>query len=108
MVNPTSTPAGSFAGEVVALELNTDFAVPGFLPGGAAFGDLTVCGVSGLPAVTVNAFLQIVNAVLGGGSSGLSRSLLDVAVVTQAITNSFVAGSPATFAQDHLVSGACP
>jgi hypothetical protein len=56
--------------------------------------------------MTVRDFLGIVNHVLGGGSSTYSADELDI--ITQDTALAFDGGAPSTFAQDHLVNGACP
>jgi hypothetical protein len=74
-VDPSSTPSGSFGGEVTALDLNIDFSDAGFLPGNLSvhFGDLKLQNFSGgqlrwLNGLTVRQFSAIVNTLLGGGS----------------------------------------
>jgi hypothetical protein len=104
LVNPTSSSAGSFGGDVVALELNSDFSSAGFLPGVTPLGSLSLCSVPGFPNLTVSAFLSLANTALGGGGGNLAN----FASVTNAINAAFVGGSPSTFAQEHLVNGACP
>jgi hypothetical protein len=103
LTDPITSPSGSFGGNVVALELNTDFAVADFLPAG--FGTLAICGVTDIPSTTVDQFLATANSILGGGASTLD---LDRIATTAAQLNaSFMSGVPTDFAQDHLVSGAC-
>ncbi len=105
-VDPTSTSAGGFGGHVVALALNIDFSTAGVLPGVVPFGSLNLCGVAGLPNMSVDALLGVANNLLGGGSSAFSLS--DVALATGLVNGGFIGGSPSTFAQQHLFNGACP
>jgi hypothetical protein len=109
--DPTSSSSGAFGGEVLALRLNIDFSDAGFLSGsaGVAFGSLTLCGFSALPALnglTVRQFMNTVNTPLGAGSS--TYSIADLDPVTASLNDSFNGGAASTFAQDHLVNGACP
>ena len=97
-------------GEVLALQFNVDFADAGVTIGtaGIAFGDLTLCGL-GAPAdgLSVRQFLALANTALGGGStSGISVN--GYVSVSQEVNTAFVLGVPITFAQEHLVAGACP
>lgn len=77
---------------------------------GIPFGDLTLCSFSDLPnlnSLTVRQYLASVNTAPGGGSA-----IYDIdpalTLVTFALDASFEGDSPSQFAQDHLVSGACP
>jgi len=38
----------------------------------------------------------------------VTKTLIEVATLTNAINVAFESGSPSTFAQEHLVKGACP
>ncbi len=72
VLDPISTAAGAFGGDVLALHLNVDFSdarVEGTLA--PPFGDLVLCNVGTLPlnGTTVRQFLAIVDTLLGGGSS---------------------------------------
>jgi hypothetical protein len=70
--NPTSSPAGVFAGQVLALKLNVDFSNKGILTPGLANLKL----VSGpLQGKTVNQVLTLAMNVLGGDLSGLPAGL---------------------------------
>jgi hypothetical protein len=113
LTDPGSTPAGVFGGLVVALKLNIDFADAGLTLGtsGIPFGDLTICSFSdplpNLNGLTVRQYLASVNTALGGG---LAIYAIDphLTNVTSDVDLSFQGGSPSQFAQDHIVSGACP
>jgi hypothetical protein len=64
--NPTSTNAGVFAGQVLALRLNVDFSHSGFIQGGLE--NLKVAPGNKLAGQTVAQVLTVANSVLGGGS----------------------------------------
>src|SRR5205823_4635343 len=71
LTDPTSTSAGVFAADVLALKLNIDFSDHKYLAhaSSTAFGDLLICGVSPLPdATTIRQLLGTANTLLGGGS----------------------------------------
>ena len=110
LVNPTATVAGALGGEVLALQLNVDFADAGVTLGtaGLAFGDLTLCGL-GAPAdgLSVRQFLALANTALGGGSTSGS-SLYGHLAVAEELNGAFGEGNPTQFARDNLVAGACP
>ena len=110
-VDPLSTSAGEFGGEVTALAINVDFADAGVTAGTApvAFGDLLLCQFTALPALnglTVRQYLGVVETLLGGGSGVYSIAQLDP--VTNDLDSAFPDGMATVFAQDHLFSGACP
>lgn len=109
--DPNLTTSGAFGGEVLALQLNVDFADAWFTVGtaGVAFGNLTLCNFSALlnlNGVTVRQFLAIVNTPLGGGSATYSIAQLNP--VTDDLNRSFDDGAVSAFARDHLVNGGCP
>jgi hypothetical protein len=88
--NPTSSAAGVFAGEVLALELSVDFSNKGITPGGLANLKLNSGPLSGQ---TISQVLALANSVLGGGSlpSGLTVSGLND--IVNSINNNFDNGS---------------
>jgi hypothetical protein len=109
--NPLISNSGQFGGDVLALRLNIDFSDAGDLAGAVnvKFGDLTLCGFADLTALngtSVRSFLSTVNILLGGGSSTYAISQLDP--ITIDLNNAFSAGTVSSFAQAHLVNGACP
>jgi hypothetical protein len=106
-LNPISTSAGAFGGDVLGLELNVDFSDAGFLPAasGIPFGDLVLEGFSALPqldGLTVRQFLGDMNTLLSGESSIISIN--DIGDTLSLLNSSFGAGVPEQFAQDHLVA----
>jgi hypothetical protein len=107
LVDPASSSAGSFAGEVAALKLNIDFSDAGLLthPAGVAFGNLELVNfsgaLSGLDGLSVRDLLGQVNVLLGGGAAGYTID--DVFETLDDVNASFNEGGPATsFAEDHL------
>lgn len=90
--NPTSSSAGVFAGQVMALQLSVDFSKAGITRTG--LGNLAV--VSGpLAGHTVTAVLSLANTVIGGNTgalpSGLTVSGLNA--IVDAINNNFDNGT---------------
>jgi uncharacterized repeat protein (TIGR01451 family) len=72
LTNPTSSPAGTFASQVLALRLNVDFSNAGLKKTG--LGNLRV--ISGpLAGYTVNQVLSLANSVLGGNTGALPSGL---------------------------------
>jgi hypothetical protein len=113
--DPTITESGTFGGNVLALQLDVDFADAGDLTAnsGLKFGDLTICGLTsetGLNGKSVRDFLTIDNALLGGGSSGgfSGGDITNLDPITADVTGAFDGGTPSSFAQAHLVDGSCP
>ena len=111
LANPTSTSSGVFGGFVLALQLAVDFADAGHLARTSAVrvGDLTVCSLTDTPllnGLTVRQLLAIANQVLGGSSS--PNDFDHLSDLVQALSQSFESGIPNSFAQQHLVAGACP
>jgi hypothetical protein len=107
-LNPLSTSAGAFGGDVLGLEFNVDFSDAGFLPAasGIPFGDLVLEGFSTtlpqLDGLTVRQFLGDMNTLLSGGSSIVSID--DIGTILSSLNASFSDGTPLQFAQDHLVA----
>ncbi len=111
LIDPISSAAGDFGGESVALRLNVDFADAGLVmnASGLRFGDLTLCGFTTVPAfngMTVRQFEAAVETMLGGGAQ--IDTLPDLNGTVAALDGAFGAGLVSTFAQQHLVNGACP
>ena len=70
--NPTSSAAGSFAGDVLALRLNIDYSAAGIT--GTGFANLTVTQ-GPLWGYTVQQVMDLSNAVLGGQTWQLPRGM---------------------------------
>lgn len=108
-LNPTTTEAGGFGGDVLALKLNVDFSNSGFLQGSSSlsFGDLVLQNfpfMDELNGLTVNEFLADANTCLGGGPCvGLEIGSFDnIAATTGSLNAAFASGTPDSFAEDHL------
>jgi len=101
--NPTSTSAGVFAGQVLALKLNVDFsaAVPPVTPSG--LGALKLCNTgSSLDGKTIAEILAAANTALGGGAlpSGYSYSTLNDLIDN--LNQAFDGCTPTDWAQTYL------
>jgi hypothetical protein len=119
LVDSASSPSGAFGGDVLSLQLDVDFSDAGALSAtsGLKFGNLTVCNlttvggddVSSLNGMTVRQLLATANTILGGGSTTLPLSypVDDSDMVVRLIVDSFLDGTPSTFAQANLVNGPC-
>jgi hypothetical protein len=108
--DPTTTSSGEFGGHVVALTINVEFSDADLLANTTALGDLRICDfnvISAVNGMTVRQFLTLANFILGGGT-GAEIDADEASAVAFLINNSFVGGSPSTFAQDHLQPGPCP
>ena len=111
LIDPTSSAAGDFGGNVTALRLNVDFADVGLVmnASGLRFGNLTLCGFTTAPVfngMTVRQFEAAAEIELGGGT--MIDTVLDLDGTTAGLNVAFGLGLAATFAQQHLVNGACP
>jgi hypothetical protein len=91
--NPTSTEAGVFASQVIALKLNMDFSALGIKKPGLA--NLKVAPGNKLAGYTVTQVATLANKVLGGTTSALpvGVSLSDLNGVVDAINNNFDNGT---------------
>jgi hypothetical protein len=110
LTDPATTSSGEFGGHVVALQINVEFSDADLLASTTALGDLRICDfnvISAVNGMTVRQFLTLANFILGGGT-GAQIDADEASAVAFLINNSFVSGSPSTFAQDHLVIGPCP
>ena len=111
LLDPSSSALGVFGGFVLALQLDVDFSDSGHISGasGLRFGDLRLCGLTTTPAyngMTVREFLGVSNTALGAGAAAYSFG--DMAILTGEVSGAFEGGTPSSFAQTHLVNGACP
>jgi hypothetical protein len=104
--NPVTTGAGIFAGDVLALQLDIDFADHGVLAGssGFVFGDLVVHDLTGsaagLNGLTVRDVDVILNSALGGEATAYQIS--DLSPIADELAASFNDGTVTSLAQDHL------
>ena len=107
LLDPTSSSAGAFGGEVVALRLNIDFSDAGLTthPNGVAFGDLILTGLTGtevsMNGLTVRELQSEVNILLGGETVP-NVSIADAFDVTNSVNMSFNGGPISTFAMNDL------
>jgi len=111
LVDPTSSSAGIFGGQVAGLRLNIDFADAGYTAGTAAtkYGDLHLCALTDTPGLnnsTIRQLQTVVNAALGGDPA--PYSIADLSALLMQVNAAFEGGFASTFAQDHLFSTACP
>ncbi|HYE87953.1 MAG TPA: MBG domain-containing protein [Vicinamibacterales bacterium] len=90
--NPTTSSAGNFAGQVLALQLSVDLSAAGRTRYGLGLLKLTSSALAGK---TVNEVLEIANAVLGGNlaalPSGLSVAALNT--IVDNLNNNFLDGT---------------
>ena len=106
-LNPLTTSAGAFGGEVLALQLNVDFSDAGVTLGssGISFGDLVIENLSVLPdadGLTVRQILADANTDLGGGISQFD--IFELSSVVMGLNGAFDNGTPSVVAQDYLVA----
>jgi hypothetical protein len=121
LLDPTSTSAGHFGGEVLALQLNVDLGThsPPVTVGGNSvfdFGNLVICGTgTQFDGETVDALLAAANLAVGGGSlptdctgqGTCDFNSLDT--LLQHVNVSFQQCHETGFGLHHLVKGAsCP
>ena len=59
-----------------------------------------------LDGLTVRQFLAINDNLLGGGSDVID--IVDADILLASLNNAFDDGNASSFAQQHLISGACP
>jgi hypothetical protein len=110
LVDPSSTASGAFGGDVLALQLNVDFADAAYLAGsaGVLFGDLklvnmksvTYRDLSEFNGWTVRQWLEFAKVALGTGGGTIDFDTLSY--LTEDLTSAFEGGQPSQFAQEHL------
>ena len=88
--NPTSSTAGVFAGQVLALQLNVDFSTVGITKFG--LGNQVV-GSGKLAGYTVSQVLALANAVMGGGSLPTGVTMSDINGVADSINQNYDNGT---------------
>lgn len=101
LVNPTSSSAGVFGGQVTALRINVAFSLASVNP--ASFGSLKVIGTgTPLDGLTVLQVLAICESALGGSNtSGATYPQLNE--IATNLNEAFDNGNPSSWAQAHLV-----
>lgn len=110
--DPSITSSGIFGGQVAALQLDIDFNNAGVLGGTASvkYSTVRLCGltggVSGLNGSTIAQLRDVVNTALGAGAT--PYAITDLSSLLTSVTEAFQNKDVSTFAQEHLVNGACP
>jgi len=109
LVNPTTSPAGVFGGQVLTLQINVDFSAAG-IPDEmqCPMGNLVLCDTgTSLDGLTVSQILAIANSVLGGGTlpPGFTVSTLNDLVTR--LNEAFDNCVESDWAKDHLCPGVC-
>jgi hypothetical protein len=105
LINPITTSAGQFAGNVLALQLNVAFGDAGVMGGTglpAHFGDLYIVN-TGNPAFdgrTVRNLLLGANHLLDGPIAGFTTSSTNALLIQ--LNEAFDNGTPSSFAQTNL------
>src|SRR5258708_29803413 len=83
LTDPTSTSAGVFGGQVLALQINNDFSAAGVI-GTKSIGGLFVCNTvfTAINGKTISQVLALANTALGnsGSPSGMTVSDLETIV----------------------------
>lgn len=104
LVNPASSHAGTFGGQVLALQLNVDYCKKGIIQGtGGEFGTLILKGTgTSLDGLTVSQVLYIARACLGGGGLPSDVSFSTISDIVTNLNTSFIGGVPAPWAQSHM------
>ena len=107
LIDPVSSSAGVFGGQVLALQLNVDFAAAG-LPhdDDQDLSVLTLCNTgTSLDGMTLAQILAVANTVLGGGAlpSGFTISTLNDLITD--LNESFDNCNPNSWTQDHICRG---
>lgn len=98
--NPTSSSAGVFGGQVLALQINVAFSQAGVTPNGFGSLKLKNTGTS-VDGLTVAQVLSIANELLSGGTvSGITISQMNPIVTS--LNESFDNGSMSSWASTHL------
>ncbi|MDD1660733.1 MAG: hypothetical protein LUQ62_05970, partial [Methanomicrobiales archaeon] len=112
--DPTTTGSGVFGGQVLALQLNVDFAAAG-----KTGGDLNSLILTGLTddggyklayfnGMTVSQVLALANQVLGGATPPDDLTVSDVNQMVDLLNNAFDNGIPTGWAQLHVIAPCIP
>lgn len=105
LINPTSSSAGVFGGQVLALRLNVGFSAAGVTQGpGGPLGSLKLTGTgTSLDGLTVEQILAICETALGGGALPTDYTLAGLNSVASNLNEAFVDGTTVTlWARQHL------
>ncbi|MEO8620457.1 MAG: SdrD B-like domain-containing protein [bacterium] len=90
VTNPLSTPAGVFAGQVLALQLSVDFSNKGITKAGLGGLHLNQGKLAG---ATVSQVLALANSVLGGGALPSGLTLSELNTIVDNINNNYDGGT---------------
>ena len=101
-VNPTSSSAGVFGGQVLALQLAVDFANKG-ITAGTPLGNLVLIDpTSPLYGNTINQILQKANTALAGGAVPAGMTISSLNDLVTSLTASFDGGVESGWASSYL------
>jgi hypothetical protein len=105
LVNPTSTAAGVFGGQVTALRINVDFSAAGVTVGpGGPVGAMRIVGTgTPLDNLTVAEALAIAEVVLGGGAPPAGMTIPNLNDLVTDLNEAFDNGAQSVWARTHLV-----
>ncbi|MBI5380348.1 MAG: hypothetical protein HZA31_00450 [Opitutae bacterium] len=105
LVNPTSSSAGVFGGQVLALRLNVDYSAAGVTAGtGGPLGALRLTGTgTALDGLTVAAILNLAETALGGGGTPAGVTIATLNDIATRLNESYDNGIRGAWAVDHLV-----
>lgn len=98
LVNPTSSSAGVFGGQVLALRLNAAFSQAGVTQGaGGALGGLKLTGTgTSLDGQTVNQLLAVAESALGGGALPADYTIANLNDLVTRLNEAFDNGTVVT------------
>ncbi|KAF0172559.1 MAG: Ig family protein [Limisphaerales bacterium] len=98
LVNPTSSSAGVFGGQVLALRLNAAFSQAGVTQGaGGALGGLKLTGTgTSLDGLTVNQLLAVAESALGGGALPADYTIANLNDLVTRLNEAFDNGTVVT------------
>lgn len=105
IVNPTSSSAGVFGGQVLALRLNVGFSAAGVTQGlGGALGSLKLTGTgTSLDGQTVDQILAAAETALGGGALPAGYTIANLNALVTDLNEAFDNGTVVTlWASTHL------
>lgn len=98
LVNPTSSSAGVFGGQVLALRLNVGFSAAGVTQGaGGALGGLKLTGTgTSLDGLTVDQVLAVAESALGGGALPADYTIANLNALVTNLNEAFDNGTVVT------------
>ena len=105
LINPTSSSAGVFGGQVLALRLNVGFSAAGVTQGaGGPLGSLKLTGTgTSLDGLTVDQVLAVCETALGGGALPVDYTIANLNALATNLNEAFDNGTVVTlWASLHL------